>query len=93
MTAFPVRIPAIGLVLGAAALFAASGSEAAVLVAPVKSAPEVVQVAQGCGPGGWRGPYGHCQWGGYPHPYYGGAPGWGYGRHCWRGAYGYLHCN
>jgi len=93
MTAFPVRIPAIGLVLSAAALFAASGSEAAVLVAPLKSTPEVVQIAQGCGPGGWRGPYGHCHWGGAPGPYYGGAPGWGYGRHCWRGAYGHLHCN
>ncbi|MGO8799176.1 MAG: hypothetical protein ACLQE9_23300 [Roseiarcus sp.] len=31
---------------------------------------------------GWRG-YG---WRGYGYPY-------GYGYHCWRGYYGYLHCN
>jgi hypothetical protein len=92
MTVFRVRIRAIGLVLGAAALFA-TGSEAAVPMAPLKSASEVVQVAQGCGLGGWRGPYGHCHWGGNPGPYYGAAPGWGYGRHCWRDAYRYWHCN
>jgi hypothetical protein len=28
-------------------------------------------VAQGCGPGGWRGPYGGCRYGRYYRPYYG----------------------
>jgi hypothetical protein len=72
----------------------ATVSNAAILPVPTDVSGEgVLKVAQGCGPGGWRGPYGHCHWGGGPGPYYGAAPGWGYGRHCWRGAYGYLHCN
>jgi hypothetical protein len=47
--------------------------------APVKSGVTVTQVAQGCGPGRWRGPGGWCR-------------GPGYGGRCWRGAYGRLHC-
>ncbi|WP_020173301.1 GCG_CRPN prefix-to-repeats domain-containing protein [Methyloferula stellata] len=49
---------------------------------------DIEHVAQGCGPGGWRGPYGGCNY----------APGgrWGWGSHwgCppgwWRGPWG--HC-
>jgi hypothetical protein len=70
---------AIGLILGAGALIVTTASEAMPL-APLKIATPVTQVAQGCGPGGYRGPYGHCRYGGY------------YGRRCWRGPYGAVHC-
>jgi hypothetical protein len=73
---------AIGLVLGAGALLVANASEAKVPVAPLKSATPVTQVAQGCGPGGFRDPYGRCHYGGYGHGYgyrYGYGHGYGYG--------------
>ncbi len=41
----------------------------------------IIQVAQGCGPGGHRGPFGHCR------PLYDCPPGWHtgpYGVHCFR---------
>jgi hypothetical protein len=38
----------------------------------------IVKVAQGCGPGWHRGPYGRCHPMGYVHPYY--HP---YHHHCW----------
>jgi hypothetical protein len=41
----------------------------------------IIQVAQGCGPGGHRGPFGHCR------PLYDCRPGWHtgpYGVHCFR---------
>ena len=68
---------AIGLALGAAVLLVASASEAKVPVAPLKGAATITKVAEGCGPGGWRGPGGACHYG---------------GRRCWRGPYGGLHC-
>lgn len=56
----------------------------------------VVPVAGGCGPNGWRGPYGHCRY----TPYYGPLPGGYYQEYpvvrngCppgyWRGPWG--HC-
>jgi hypothetical protein len=64
------RKHAIGFVLAAGALLVASTSDAKVPVAPLKSTTIITQVAQGCGPGGWRGPYGRCQYG----------HGYGYGR-------------
>lgn len=67
-----------GLFLAAATLMFATVAQAAVVVAPLESGTSITKVAQGCGPGGWRGPYGHCHW--------------GYARHCWRGPYGGLHC-
>jgi hypothetical protein len=73
------RTYAIGLALGAGSLLVTSASEAKVLVAPLKSDTSITKVAQGCGPGGWRGPGGACHYGGY-------------GRRCWRGPYGGLHC-
>ena len=73
------RSYAIGLALGTGALLVASASEAKVPVAPLKSETTITKVAQGCGPGGWRGPGGACHYGGY-------------GRRCWRGPYGGLHC-
>lgn len=45
------------------------------------SSAEIIQVAQGCGPGGHRGPWGHCR------PLYNCPPGWHtgpYGKHCMR---------
>ncbi len=65
-----------GLLLGAAMLLLSTASEA-MPVAPLNSGTAVTQVAQGCGPGGWRGPYGHCNYG---------------PRRCWRGPYGGVHC-
>jgi hypothetical protein len=72
------RSYAIGFALGAGALLLAGVSEAKVPVAPLKDATPITKVAQGCGPGGWRGPYGGCRYG---------PPG-----RCWRGPYGGLHC-
>jgi hypothetical protein len=56
----------------------AAAAEAKVPVAPLNGESTITQVAQGCGPGGWRGPYGHCNYGPV--------------RKCWRGYYGHLHC-
>jgi hypothetical protein len=67
-----------GLVLAAATLVLATAAQAAMVVAPLESATSITKVAQGCGPGGWRGPYGRCNY--------------GYARHCWRGPYGHVHC-
>jgi hypothetical protein len=55
----------------------------AVPVAPLDQAQAgaVTRVAQGCGWGGHRGPYGHCR------PLFSCPPGWHtgpYGRHCFR---------
>jgi hypothetical protein len=60
---------AVGFVLTAGALLIANTSDAKVPVVPLKSATAITQAAQGCGPGRWRDPYGHC------HSGYGGAYG------------------
>lgn len=66
-------------------------------------AAKITPVAQGCGPGGWRGPWGGCRYGYAPFygprpfyaplPLYGGAYVYGYNG-CppgfWRGPWG--HC-
>ena len=65
-----------GLLLAAGTLLLSTISEAKVPVAPLNNATSVTPVAQGYGPGGWRGPYGHCR----------------YGGRCWRGPYGAVHC-
>jgi hypothetical protein len=49
------------IVFGAGALFLATASEAQMPLAPVKSEIAFTQVAQGCGPGRWRGPGGVCR--------------------------------
>jgi hypothetical protein len=41
----------------------ATAADAAISPAPVGDAAAIVKVAEGCGPGFWRGPAGHC------HPY------------------------
>jgi hypothetical protein len=67
-----------GLVVAAATLLLASVAQAAVVVAPLESGTAITKAAQGCGPGGWRGPYGRCNY--------------GPARRCWRGPYGGVHC-
>jgi hypothetical protein len=66
--------------------------------------PMLIRVADGCGPNGWRGPWGHCHWthyagGGVPYGYYRSGPyrvvaGPYWNRSCpigyWRGPWG--HC-
>jgi len=82
----------------AAALLGLSAGAADAFPALRQAAPaaDVTLVAQGCGPGAWRGPWGHCR----DTPYYGPLPG-GFiappvvvGNGCppgyWRGPWG--HC-
>ena len=64
----------ITLVLGAAIAAATSSQLQAMPSEPVSDASPVVQVANGCGPGRYRGPGGACHWygrGPYPGGYYG----------------------
>ena len=75
MNAF--RNYSIALALSAGPLLVAWACEAKVPVAPLKSETTITKVAQGCGPGGVRGPGGACHYG---------------TRHCWRGPRGTLHC-
>lgn len=79
----------------AAALLALSAGAADAFPAPRQAAPAdgVTLVAQGCGPGAWRGPWGHCR----DTPYYGPLPagvvvptGNGCPPGYWRGPWG--HC-
>jgi hypothetical protein len=95
----------ITLVLGAAIAAATSSQLQAMPIEPVSDASPVVLVANGCGPGRYRGPGGACHWygrgpypGGYsgPHrgPYcaYGGpGPGNGCGYGWYRGPGGACH--
>jgi hypothetical protein len=62
----------------------ATAADATVMPAPIAVADSaIVKVAEGCGPGWWRGPGGRC------HPFAAGrACPWGYhlgpwGRRCW----------
>ncbi len=59
---------------GAVALAAAMPAQAS----PIRPDPGTSQlltlVAQGCGPSGWRGPYGHCRYTPYRGGYYGPPP-------------------
>ena len=58
--------------LGLSGLAAVSAN--AMPIAPLSDTnPGVTLVAQGCGPGGWRGPYGGCRYGGPGPGFY--APG------------------
>jgi len=63
--------------------FAAMSASQAMPVAPLgqSAASDTIQVAQGCGPGWHRGPYGACR------PLYNCPPGWHtgpFGRRCFR---------
>ncbi|HXW19685.1 MAG TPA: hypothetical protein VEK35_04190 [Roseiarcus sp.] len=79
----------IRLVLGAVlAIGLATSADAAMLAPPAIGESVATPIAEGCGPGGWRGPYGHCHYGAY-----GGAGWWRpcppgmhlgpYGHRCW----------
>ena len=88
----------IGLML--ASTFAASAMPTVKFESPARASVEtIVPVAQGCGPGAWRGPWGGCR----DTPYSGPLPGGGwappppyqyFGNGCppgyWRGPWG--HC-
>jgi hypothetical protein len=70
--------------LGAVLAFGlATGASAAVTPAPLGNASSVINVAEGCGPGWWRGPGGKC------HPMFDGKacpPGYHLGpehKKCW----------
>ncbi|GLK67142.1 GCG_CRPN prefix-to-repeats domain-containing protein [Hansschlegelia plantiphila] len=75
-------------------LLAASDASAVAVAPSLEPAQSIIPVAGGCGPGGWRGPWGHCR----NTPYYGPLPGGYYqppvGNGCppgyWRGPWG--HC-
>jgi hypothetical protein len=45
---------------GLFALGFAVSAQAAMIAPPAPSEPTIVRVAEGCGPGWWRGPNGHC---------------------------------
>ena len=45
----------------AGALFAAGSAGAMPLAPPASATADVIEVAGGCGPGWYRGPYGGCQ--------------------------------
>ena len=48
-------------ILGALlALGMAASAQAAMIAPPVEGGPAVTLVAEGCGPGWWRGPAGRC---------------------------------
>lgn len=75
--------------------FAMAVQSPAVGISRADTASLVVQVANGCGPGGYRGPYGSCHsygTGPYPGGYFG--PFQNAGNGCppgfWRGPWG--HC-
>jgi hypothetical protein len=84
------------LFISAAAMVAsvASAAQAMPMSADVGgvSAPHVVLVAGGCGPGFHRGPYGGCRPNGVVAVPYWRGPGWRYYNGCWRGPYGRVHC-
>jgi hypothetical protein len=45
---------------GLLALGFAASAQAAMIAPPVANTPAITFVAEGCGPGWWRGPHGHC---------------------------------
>lgn len=74
----------------------ASRSLAMPIPSPTDGSTMIVRVADGCGPGRYRGPGGACHpfgRGPYPNGYYGPRPGYGFNG-CppgyWRGPWG--HC-
>jgi hypothetical protein len=94
-----MRTVTLSFVAATAALIAAAAPLAAAPLppGPALTAGHAVLVAEGCGPGRWRGPWGGCRgpgwgpgpgyWGWRPRPaegWNGCPPGW------WRGPWG--HC-
>ncbi len=87
------------MVLSFVALLSLAGAaHAAMPAAPLTGGQSVVPVAGGCGPGGYRGPYGGCRY--YRAPGYGPPPGYYapppprpyYAPRCFRGYYGQWVC-
>ena len=73
------------ILLGAFLLGASLSTASAIPAVQSAAAPDlVVKIAQGCGPGAWRGPWGGCR----DTPYSGPLPGGGYAYP--RGGYGYF---
>jgi hypothetical protein len=72
----------VSIVFAAGLAFLTTGAQAMPLAATdTSNGAVIIQVAQGCGPGGHRGPFGHCR------PLYDRPPGWHtgpYGVHCFR---------
>jgi hypothetical protein len=72
---------AIVVIAGAGLIGAVSSQAMPVVPLHQDQASTVIPVAQGCGPGMHRGPYGHCR------PLYSCPPGWHsgpFGRRCFR---------
>jgi hypothetical protein len=68
---------------GLLALGFAASAQAAMVAPPVERGSAVVLIAEGCGPGWWRGPAGHCHpmaMGRVCPPHYHLGPE---GRRCW----------
>jgi hypothetical protein len=87
----------MAMAIGLACTLLSSVSASAIPMQQIINGPSItVPVAGGCGPNGWRGPWGHCRNtpyygrlpGGYyqpqPHPVFGCPPGY------WHGPWG--HC-
>jgi hypothetical protein len=72
------------LVVGICATFILASADAMPIQALSEPSSLTIQVADGCGPGGWRGPWGACH---HPH-YFGGWNGCPPGY--WHGPWG--HC-
>jgi len=72
----------VSIVFAAGLALITAGAQAMPLAAiDASNGAVIIQVAQGCGPGGHRGPFGHCR------PLYDCPPGWHtgpYGVHCFR---------
>jgi len=79
-----LAVSALALGLGLASLTAAAAAPLAPVLPAIDqgaSSAEIILVAQGCGPGFHRGPYGACR------PLYSCPPGWHtgpYGKRCFR---------
>jgi hypothetical protein len=72
----------VSIVFAAGLALLTTGAQAMPLAAiDASNGAVIIQVAQGCGPGGHRGHFGHCR------PLYDCPPGWHsgpYGVHCFR---------
>lgn len=74
-----IALSALAIGLGLAATSASQAMPVSPLASPQAASEDVVRVAQGCGPGFHRGPYGACR------PLYNCPRGWHpgpYGRRC-----------
>ncbi|WP_244534800.1 hypothetical protein [Methylobacterium sp. UNC300MFChir4.1] len=94
LTKAAAAVALAALPVSAAQAMPVSAAQAMPVVADPGLAAPITLVAGGCGPGAWRGPWGHCR----STPYVGPLPGGWYqvraGNGCppgyWRGPWG--HC-